>query len=132
MCWSSRAAPPSIFCGEGIPKWAVKYDGNTKFFGGFPAPIGPAFTDSDDPLADLRREGESAAKIFREQLDQVSPGLGNPVVPVKVAIEVTNPKGDQSLDQESLMQCLDRIEDDMKELEKFLFDDCSDTSTSTS
>lgn len=40
--------------------------------------------DSGDPLDRLRQEGEPAASRLREQLDQVSPGLGNPVMKVQV------------------------------------------------
>lgn len=36
------------------------------------------------PLDALRQEGEPAASRVREQLDQWSPGLGNPVMPVEV------------------------------------------------
>ena len=38
-------------------------------------------------LRTLRQEGEPAARTVREQLDQVSPGLGNPVMPVSVSVE---------------------------------------------
>ena len=55
---------------------------------GGPARVAEAFTaGSQDPIADLREEGEPAAKNLRDQLDQVSPGLGNPVVPVTVSVE---------------------------------------------
>ena len=37
-----------------------------------------------DPLDRLRQEGEPAASKIRQQLDQVSPGLGNPVMKVEV------------------------------------------------
>lgn len=40
--------------------------------------------DPLDPLDRLRQEGEPAASRLREQLDQVSPGLGNPVMKVQV------------------------------------------------
>lgn len=43
-----------------------------------------ADSDGDDPLDRLRQEGEPAASRLREQLDQVSPGLGNPVMKVEV------------------------------------------------
>lgn len=39
---------------------------------------------SSDPLGQLRQEGEPAASQLREQLDRVSPGLGNPVMKVSV------------------------------------------------
>jgi hypothetical protein len=37
-----------------------------------------------DPMDQLRQEGEQAAGEVREQLDRVSPGLGNPVMKVTV------------------------------------------------
>jgi hypothetical protein len=39
---------------------------------------------SADPLGRLREEGEPAASKVRAQLDQFSPGLGNPVMAVEV------------------------------------------------
>ena len=55
---------------------------------GGPAKVAESFTSGvSDPLRELRDEGELAAKGVRERLDQVSPGLGNPVMPVQVAIE---------------------------------------------
>ena len=93
--------------------------------------IAEAFIDSDDPLEALRDEGEPAAKTFRPQLDNLSPGLGNPVVPVKVAVDENDSNFDQTRDQESLMQVLQRIQVGMEELEKHLFNDCADDSTIT-
>ena len=46
-----------------------------------------AFTGSSDPLQQLRVEGEAAARSVRDRLDQVSPGLGNPVMAVNVAVD---------------------------------------------
>ena len=89
-----------------------------------------AFTSLDDPLQELRIEGEPAAQTLREQLDKVSPGLGNPVVPVQVAVEETNFQGEQSLDHESLMRCLERIRVGMDELEVLLLDDSCEKATS--
>lgn len=52
---------------------------------GGPAAVASAFTGSTaDPLDALRQEGEPAASRLRDQLDQVSPGLGNPVMAVQV------------------------------------------------
>ena len=62
---------------------------------------------SQDPIADLRQEGEPAAKSVREQLDQVSPGLGNPVMPVTVSVE--DPQ-DAELERQELLETLQRIE----------------------
>lgn len=39
---------------------------------------------SSDPLGQLREEGEPAASQVRENLDRLSPGLGNPVMKVEV------------------------------------------------
>jgi NAD(P)-dependent dehydrogenase (short-subunit alcohol dehydrogenase family) len=39
---------------------------------------------SPDPLGRLREEGEPTASIWRENLDRVQPGLGNPVMKVEV------------------------------------------------
>ena len=41
----------------------------------------------DDPLGDLRQQGEAAAREVRERLDQISPGLGNPVMSVQVQVD---------------------------------------------
>ena len=54
--------------------------------GGAPK-VAEAFQDSKDPLQELREEGEPAAKSLRESLDKLMPGLGNPVVSVKVDVE---------------------------------------------
>jgi hypothetical protein len=55
---------------------------------GGPGKVVESFTSgASDPLRELRDEGEPAAKGVRERLDQVSPGLGNPVMPVQVAVE---------------------------------------------
>ncbi|MCP9799232.1 hypothetical protein [Synechococcus sp. RedBA-s] len=51
---------------------------------GGPRQVVEAFTATDDPLAQLRQEGDAAAKAVRESLDQVQPGLGNPVLKVEV------------------------------------------------
>ena len=87
---------------------------------GGPARVAEAFTaGSHDPIADLREEGEPAAKSVREQLDQVSPGLGNPVMPVTVSVEDPEPMEEDavSADQPSaadernqLLETLQRIE----------------------
>jgi len=52
---------------------------------GGPQQVMAAFDGSSaDPLGRLREEGEPAASKVRAQLDQVSPGLGNPVMAVEV------------------------------------------------
>ena len=49
-----------------------------------PARAVESLAQADDLLEDLRREGEPAARVLRERLDQISPGLGNPVMSVQV------------------------------------------------
>ncbi len=51
---------------------------------GGPRQVVEAFTASPDPLAQLREEGDAAARAVRESLDQLQPGLGNPVLKVEV------------------------------------------------
>ena len=55
--------------------------------GGAAKVVGSFTSGAPDPLRELRDEGETAAKGVRERLDQVSPGLGNPVMSVQVAVE---------------------------------------------
>lgn len=77
-----------------------------------------------DPLDALRQEGEPAATRLRAQLDQVSPGLGNPVMPVQVR-EVDAPLGTEDVaaadpDPERLPARLGQIEACLAELERRL------------
>lgn len=52
---------------------------------GGPRQVLAAFDGSaEDPLGALRKEGEPAASEFRQSLDRIRPGLGNPVVKVEV------------------------------------------------
>ena len=52
---------------------------------GGPQQVLEAFDGSSpDPIDQLRQEGETAATQVREQLDRVTPGLGNPVMKVEV------------------------------------------------
>lgn len=49
-----------------------------------PQGVVEVFTAGGDPLAQLRQEGEPAARSVRENLDRFQPGLGNPVIKVSV------------------------------------------------
>ena len=85
---------------------------------GGPTKVAEVFSGSSaDPIADLREEGEPAARTVREQLDQVSPGLGNPVMPVSVSVEepVTSPD-----ERSELINALQRIEGRLEELSRRL------------
>ena len=77
-------------------------------------------TGSEDPIADLRQEGEPVARDVREQLDAVSPGLGNPVMPVSVSVEdpVTVEESQDAPDD--LLPTLRRIEERLDELRRRL------------
>ena len=88
------------------------------------AKVVESFTGSSDPLADLREEGQASAKVVRERLDQVSPGLGNPVVEVAIDVEpepvVPQPVATTSDEGESLQQVLARIETRLDQLQQHL------------
>ncbi|MAR05806.1 MAG: hypothetical protein CL862_01705 [Cyanobium sp. NAT70] len=83
---------------------------------GGPSKVAEVFTaGSDDPLSDLRQEGEPAARSVRQQLDQVSPGLGNPVVSVNVSVEPPT-DGSEEQDRVVLLETLHRIEGRLAQL----------------
>ena len=71
------------------------------------------FRSSNEPLQELRSEGELAANSLRDQLDQFYPGLGNPVVPVEVEVSSIN------VDQD-LIDCLNQIESRLNRLDNYL------------
>ncbi len=76
---------------------------------------------SDHPIEKLRDEGLSAAKSLREKLDKISPGLGNPAFEVRVNPNNLGVDNDQ-LDNELLVDILQRIEDRLSVLESSLDD----------
>ncbi|WP_269622103.1 hypothetical protein [Prochlorococcus marinus] len=65
------------------------------------------FRSSDFPIKNLQVEGSESARLFREKLDQISPGLGNPVQEVKITVE---PQEKDVLEDKSLIDLLNRIE----------------------
>ena len=70
-----------------------------------PAKAVESVARGDDPLAELRRQGEAAAREVRERLDQISPGLGNPVVSVQVEVDEPGEHQDVSdSDQDDSLQ----------------------------
>ena len=88
---------------------------------GGPGKVVEVFTaGSDDPIADLRQEGEPVARDVREQLDAVSPGLGNPVMPVSVSVDEPVEVDEGRDDPDDLLQTLRRIEDRLEELRRRL------------
>ncbi len=84
------------------------------------AKVVEAFTDAGDPLEDLRTEGEASAKSIRQKLDEVSPGLGNPVMPVQVEVDEQKPADGSGEDMDELINVLTRIESRLDILENYL------------
>ena len=88
---------------------------------GGPGKVVEVFTaGSEDPIAELRQEGEPVARDVREQLDAVSPGLGNPVMPVSVAVDEPETVDERQDDPDDLMPTLRRIEERLEELRRRL------------
>ncbi len=92
---------------------------------GGPRQVMAAFDgSSEDPLGQLRQEGEPAASRVRAQLDQVSPGLGNPVMEVEVRDvderAATSEDGSDSGDPAELQQRLAAIATRLQHLEHTL------------
>ena len=84
---------------------------------GGPGKVVEVFTaGSEDPIAELRQEGEPVARDVREQLDAVSPGLGNPVMPVSVSVDEPETVDERQDDPDDLMPTLRRIEERLEEL----------------
>jgi hypothetical protein len=88
---------------------------------GGPGKVVEVFTaGSEDPIAELRQEGEPVARDVREQLDAVSPGLGNPVMPVSVSVDEPEMVDERQDDPADLMPTLRRIEQRLEELRRRL------------
>ena len=88
---------------------------------GGPGKVVEVFTaGSEDPIAELRQEGEPVARDVREQLDAVSPGLGNPVMPVSVSVDEPKTVDERQDDSDDLMPTLRRIEERLEELRRRL------------
>ena len=87
-----------------------------------------AFTGSSDPLKELRVEGEAAARSVRDRLDQVSPGLGNPVMAVNVAVDDVVVNSPDPQDQQILLEVLARIEGRLDALQLHLQKDVGEKS----
>jgi hypothetical protein len=88
---------------------------------GGPGKVAEVFTaGSEDPIAELRQEGEPVARDVREQLDAVSPGLGNPVMPVSVSVDEPEMVDERQDDPDDLMPTLRRIEQRLEELRRRL------------
>ena len=90
---------------------------------GGPRDMIEAFSRSGDPLAQLKDEGESAARQVRDSLDRLQPGLGNPVMKVDVRdVPTEAPVAETSAlnDRQELQQALARISGRLTQLEQRL------------
>ena len=88
-----------------------------------PARAVESLAQADDLLEDLRKEGEPAARVLRERLDQISPGLGNPVMSVQVQVdEPVEPLESPALsnDPQELQEVLARIETRLQRLDALI------------
>lgn len=80
---------------------------------------------SADPLGQLREEGEPTASQVRENLDRLSPGLGNPVMKVEVRdVPSEAPRAEAPVmdpaDERELSEALARITQRLEALEQAL------------
>jgi len=75
-----------------------------------------------DPFSEFQVDGETSAKIVRDKIDQLIPGLGYPVVSVDVTVEENYPDY-ESNDQDSLVLTLNRIDSELDQLRSFINDD---------
>ena len=80
------------------------------------------FNSSDEPLQKLRVEGEPFAESLRDQLDDFSPGLGNPVVSVNVNVDDEKLSNSEDEEIDSLMQVLSKIDQKLELLNKYFND----------
>ncbi len=85
-----------------------------------PGKVVEFFNQSTNPFEELRVEGERDAKIIRDRLDQVSPGLGNPVMEVNVTVDQPVSELSDLDEEDSLKQFLHRLEKRLDILEKQL------------
>tara|TARA_Y100001968_G_C19265563_1_gene671491 strand:- start:308 stop:670 length:363 start_codon:yes stop_codon:yes gene_type:complete len=72
------------------------------------------FNSSKEPFNDLRHQGEPVAESLRDQLDDLHPGLGNPVMPVNIVVDesISNDSGHD--DNDLLIKALNRIEEKLE------------------
>ena len=77
---------------------------------------------SKDPFSAFQVDGETSAKIVRDKIDQLIPGLGHPVVSVDVTVE-ENYSDDETNDRDSLVATLNRIDSQLDQLKNYLKND---------
>ena len=77
---------------------------------------------SNNPFLEFQVDGETSAKIVRDKIDQLIPGLGYPVVSVDVTVEDNYPDYGSN-DQDSLVSTLNRIDSQLDQLRHYLNND---------
>ena len=77
---------------------------------------------SKDPFSAFQVDGESSAKTIRDKIDQLIPGLGNPVVSVEVTVE-ENHTDYEINNRDSLVSTLNRIDTQLDQLSHYLNND---------
>ena len=77
---------------------------------------------SKDPFSEFQLDGEKSAKSLRDQMEQLIPGLGYPVVSVDVTVADNYPDYEKK-DQDSLVSTLERIDTDLDQLRHLISND---------
>nr|AUG32417.1 hypothetical protein PLO_422 [Paulinella longichromatophora] len=79
------------------------------------------FTKLESPVVQLREEGDEAARLIRQKLDSIQPGLGNPMTEVEIHEnrEATNPSN-LSFKMKELEVILTQIDQDLNLLGEYL------------
>ena len=80
---------------------------------------------SKDPFLEFQVDGKTSAKIVRDKIDQLIPGLGYPVVSVDISVEDDYPVY-ESNDQKSLVSTLNRIDSQLDQLRRLIINDSLD------
>ena len=73
---------------------------------------------SKDPFLEFQADGETSAKIMRDKIDKLFPGLGHPVVSVDVTVEENFSKY-ETYDEDSLVSTLNRIDCQLNQLRRY-------------
>ncbi len=75
---------------------------------------------STSPIQMLQEEGSEVAQLVRDRLDQIVPGLGNPILEVKVSINSNKNNHVESISENDLVNILNRIESRLNLLKLYI------------
>ena len=89
---------------------------------GHAAKIFDGLMSVDASIGILKEEGIEDAQLLRMQLDQIIPGLGNPVIEVEVSVSSKATNREPTVSDSELSIILNRIESRMNELKIYLDD----------